>query len=217
MRINEGPADAATVTNTARRAQIVAAAIETIAEVGYAKASFARITAAAALSSPRMISYHFAGKDDLMRQIVEDVLGTAVVFMRERIEAEESAGGRLRAYLESNLEFLRDHPREMAALTEIGPHFDTGAGAPATSVSVQEPSVLGLEVLLRGGQAAGEFRDFDIRSMAVMIRGAVDAAAQRLRAEPGFDFDAYSREVVASFTLATDRPAPKGARRARNP
>lgn len=194
-----------TFTGSARRAQIVRAAIETIAELGYDKASFARITERAGLSSPRMISYHFDGKDDLIRQIVLDVFQAGVEFIQARMEAEDSAAGRLRAYLEANLQFLREHPREMAALTEIGPHLSTDAGEPHTSASAQEPSVRGLETLLNAGRDTGEFRDFDTRSMAVLIRGAIEAAAQRLRGEPGLDFDAYSREVVTTFTLATRR------------
>jgi hypothetical protein len=91
----------------------------------------------------------------------------------------------------------------MAALTEIGPHLRDADGRPYTSQSAQEPSVRGLETLLSEGQRAGEFRDFDVRSMAVIIRGAVDAAAQRLRGRPGLDFDAYAREVTATFELAT--------------
>ncbi|WP_369360387.1 TetR/AcrR family transcriptional regulator [Streptomyces sp. cg2] len=192
-----------TFTNAARRAQIVAAAIETIAELGYAKASFARITARAGLSSPRMISYHFADKDDLMHQIVREVFTAGAEFIGARMAAEETAAGRLRAYVEANLQFLREHPREMAALTEIGPHVRDADGRPYTSQSAQEPSVRGLEELLSAGQRGGEFRDFDVRSMAVMIRGAVDAAARRLRGEPGLDFDTYAREVATAFALAT--------------
>ncbi|PRY02280.1 TetR/AcrR family transcriptional regulator [Allonocardiopsis opalescens] len=193
-------------TATARRAQIVRAAIEVIAELGYDQASFARITERAGLSSPRMISYHFAGKDDLIEQIVEDVLHAGAATITAAIEAETDWRRRLRAYLESNLRFLREHPVEMAALTEIGPHLRAGDGTPRTSAGVQEPSVLGLEHLLAEGQRAGEFRDFDARSMAVMIRGAVDAAAQRLRGGTAFNFDAYTRELVAAFDLATRRP-----------
>ncbi|MYT27673.1 TetR family transcriptional regulator [Streptomyces sp. SID8354] len=192
-----------TFTNAARRAQIVAAAIETIAELGYAKASFARITERAGLSSPRMISYHFADKDDLMHQIVREVFTAGAEFIGARMAAEETMAGRLRAYVAANLQFLREHPQEMAALTEIGPHVRDTGGQPYTSQSTQEPSVRGLEELLSAGQRSGEFRDFDVRSMAVMIRGAVDAAAQRLRGEPGLDFDAYAREVATAFTLAT--------------
>ena len=44
------------VTATARRTQIVQAAIETLAEVGFDRASFAEITRRAGLSSQRLIS-----------------------------------------------------------------------------------------------------------------------------------------------------------------
>jgi AcrR family transcriptional regulator len=152
-----------------------------------------------------MISYHFDGKDDLIRQIVVDVFQAGARFMGARMEAEDTAAGRLRAYLEANLQFLREHPREIAALTEIGPHLRTESGEAYTSESAQEPSVQGLETLLNAGQQSGEFRDFDTRSMAVLIRGAIEAAAQRLRGEPGLDFDAYQRELVTTFTLATQR------------
>lgn len=192
-----------TLTNAARRTQIVAAAIDTIAELGYAKASFAKITERAGLSSPRMISYHFADKDDLMHEIVREVLTAGAEFIGARMAVEETVAGKLRAYLEANLRFLRAHPRQMVALTEIGPHVRDPGGAPYTSQSAQEPSVRGLTELLTAGQRSGEFRDFDVPSMAVMIRGAVDAAAQRLRGEPALDFDAYAREVVTAFELAT--------------
>lgn len=192
-----------TFTNAARRAQIVAAAIETIAELGHARASFARITERAGLSSPRMISYHFADKDDLMQQIVREVFTAGAEFIGARMAAEETVAGKLRAYLEANLQFLREHPREVLALTEIGPYVRDADAQPYTSQSAQEPSVRGLEELLAAGQRSGEFRAFDVRAMAVMIRGAVDAAAQRLRGEPGLDFDAYTRELVTVFSLAT--------------
>jgi AcrR family transcriptional regulator len=194
-----------TFTNEARRAQIVRAAIETIADVGFAKASFARITERAGLRSPRMISYHFADKDDLIHQILHEVLMMAAKLINARVQAADGALGRLLAYLEANLEFLRDHPGEIAALTEIGPHVRNEAQEPYTSVSAQEVSVQGLEKLLSEGQASGEFRDFDPRSMALIIRGAVDSAAVRLRDDPEFDFDAYVHEVVTTFTLAVRR------------
>jgi hypothetical protein len=54
------------LTATARRAQIIAATIETIAELGYGQASFGRIAERAGLSSTRLISYHFADKQELL-------------------------------------------------------------------------------------------------------------------------------------------------------
>ena len=68
----------------ARREQIVAAAIEVIAAAGFAQASFARIAEHAGLSSTRLISYHFAGKADLM--------ATVAGHGRRRRSARTSAG-----------------------------------------------------------------------------------------------------------------------------
>ena len=57
-------------TSAARRAQILDATIEVIAAEGFAGASFKRIDEHAGLSSTRLISYHFAGKDELMAALV---------------------------------------------------------------------------------------------------------------------------------------------------
>jgi AcrR family transcriptional regulator len=62
---------AKTFIGPGRRAQIITAAIEVIAEAGYAKASFSRIAKHAGLSSTGMISYHFAGKEDLLAACVD--------------------------------------------------------------------------------------------------------------------------------------------------
>jgi AcrR family transcriptional regulator len=63
---------------TARRSQILEATIDVVAEEGFAKASFARICERAGLSSTRLISYHFAGKAELVSALVEHV-GALVV------------------------------------------------------------------------------------------------------------------------------------------
>jgi TetR/AcrR family transcriptional regulator, fatty acid metabolism regulator protein len=61
-----------TFTETARRTQIVAAAIDTIAELGYGRASLARIADTAG-TGKSVILYHFSGKDDLIRELVADL------------------------------------------------------------------------------------------------------------------------------------------------
>jgi AcrR family transcriptional regulator len=133
----------------------------------------AKITERAGLSSPRMISYHFDSKDDLIHEILVHVFTAGAEFINERVEAEGTPVGKLRAYVEVNLQFLRAHPQDIAALTEIGPHLRDVAGQRSTSIGAQEVSVQGLEKLLADGHVSGEFRDFDVRSMAVLIRGAI--------------------------------------------
>ncbi len=59
--------------------------------------------------------------------------------------------------------------------------------------------------LLDWGHRTGEFRDFDPRSMAIAIRGVVDAVPARLVQDPELDLDLLAQEFVALFTLATRR------------
>jgi AcrR family transcriptional regulator len=192
-----------TFTESARRAQIVQAAIEVIADVGYAKSSFAKIAERAGLSSTGMISYHFKGKDDLMGEVVAEVGRLATAYMMPRIEAADDSRGRLRAYIESNIALLEVYPKHLRAMTEIlvnlrgdDPQRIDFADSTRSFMDVQEQHV-------REAQAAGEFRDFDARVMVLAIRGAIDSLVVRLATEPGLDIATCGRELADIFDLAT--------------
>lgn len=182
----------------ARRAQIVAAAIDTIAELGYARASFAQIAKRAGLSSTGLISYHFAGKDELIAAVVDEVVGAIGQFMGERMRGEVAPREALRTYIEGNVEFIAAHQSEMKTLLEI---FMNGGFA---YDAVSEEAVLSpVEEILRAGQAAGEFRDFDPRVMSTLIQRAIDGLPFLLVGEPNLNVDAYASEVFTVFDLAT--------------
>jgi AcrR family transcriptional regulator len=191
--------------SSARRAQIVEAAIETVAEVGYAKASLSSIAARLGISKG-VISYHFAGKDDLIAEIVTQVLQQARAYMQPRIEAQTTGSETLRAYIESNLEFMRDNPNQISALVEIVRAAIAGATSPFSrdrNGDSRDAGVHVLAALLKRFQTAGELRpDFDPDAMAIAIRAVIDAAPGRL-ADPTFDIDQYTHETVAIFDRAT--------------
>ena len=71
-------------------------AIDAIAELGYSNASMAEIAKRAGVSKG-VISYHFAGKRELIEQVVNTVVEKASAVMLPRIYAEHSAAGMLRA------------------------------------------------------------------------------------------------------------------------
>jgi AcrR family transcriptional regulator len=199
MRSN-GPNDSRTFVTDARRAQIVAAAIDTIAEDGYANASLSRIAVRLGISKG-VISYHFAGKDDLIAEIVTQVLQRARAYMQPRIEAQTTGPKMLRTYIESNLEFIRDNPNQLRAIVEIMRATFVGARRPVSGNS--DAGVHILAELLARFQAAGDFRpDFDPNAMAMAIRAVIDVAPNRLT-DPEFDIDKYAHETVTLFHLAT--------------
>lgn len=189
-----------TFVSSARRAQIIDAAIETLAEVGYANASLSRIAVRLGISKG-VISYHFAGKDDLIAEVVSQVLQRARAYMQPRIEAQTTGAEMLRAYIESNLEFIRDNPNQLSAVIEIARATIAGARPPVSGN--RDGGVHILAELLTRFQTAGDFRvDFDANAVAIAIRAVIDAAPARLP-DPAFDIDQYAREAVTIFHRAT--------------
>ena len=194
-----------TFIEIARRAQIVTAAIDTIAEVGYVRASLAQIARRLGISRG-LISYHFAGKDELIAQVVSEVLEQGKAYMRPRILAQASTGsGFLRAYIESNLAFMREHRNHMVAIVEIARGGLTADGQQRFYGDADiDEAVKILEQHLARFQSQGELRpDFDPRVMAVAIRAAIDAVPRRLAHDPDLDIDNYAREIATTFELAT--------------
>jgi len=185
-------------TASARRAQIITATIAVIAEEGFGHATFARIAEHAELSSTRLISYHFAGKDELVHAVVAHVFERIGRFMYERVAAAADAPGRLRAYIEGNVEFIATHRAEMKALLEIL----LGGGLPADPAGFGKASSH-VESILREGQADGVFRDFDPRVMATAVHRSIEGLAFLLYAEPDLDTTAYAGELVTLFELGT--------------
>lgn len=189
----------------ARRAQIVECAIEVIAEVGYTNASMARIAERAGISRG-LISYHFAGKDELITQVLITVFADAARFMEPSVAAEPTAAGQLRAYIQSNVDYMRTHPNRIVAIVEI---LSGGAVADGTlgidPIEAEERGLAPLVELFRHGQENGEFREFDPRVMARAVRSVIDGIPPHM-SDPDLDLDTYARELTTLFDLATRNP-----------
>ncbi|GAB2700270.1 TetR/AcrR family transcriptional regulator [Kitasatospora kifunensis] len=192
-----------TFTESGRRAQIVQGAIEVTAEVGYAKATFSRIAKQAGLSSTGMISYHFAGKDDLMHEVIAEVARVTTAHMLPRINAAEDARGRLRAFIESNVELLTVCPQHLKALIEVLPNLGgedpTRVGYKASIREAMEAQ----EQAVHAAQQSGEFREFDAQLMLTALRGAIDGIVMRWVGDPSFDVAKAGRELADFFDRAT--------------
>lgn len=200
-----------TFTETARRAQIVKAAIDTIAELGYGQASLARIAETAG-TSKGVIVYHFGGKDELIRELVSEVVARGVAYMEPRIDAEPTGAGKLQAYIESNLAFMRKNRNDMVAIVEIVLNARSADGSRLYDFSVQDEGVAALQQLLAYFQGTGEFRaGFDPHVMAMAIRAAINAVPAQLARDPALDVGHHAHELADLFYVAT-RPgeSPRG-------
>ncbi len=168
-----------------------------LAEVGYEAASLARIAAAAGVSKG-VVSYHFAGKDELLREIVGRVTAEGAAFMTPRILAATTGKDRLGAYVRSNVAFMASHRDALIALVEVVIH----AAPPNPYAAYHDNTLVALQELLAEGQRAGEFGPFSPEVFAMAVRAAIDSLPARLRADPTADIDACANELAELFQRA---------------
>lgn len=188
---------AKSLTEQARRAQIVAAAIEVVAELGYQATSFRQIAHRAGLSSTGLISYHFKDKQELVDEVYAEVLRRFGAFVLDRLDRADTAAGELRAFLSANLRFMAAHRAEMVAFLRLRPHV--------SERGVVEEDHRRMTDLLRAGQAAGEFRDFDPEVMAIFLLSLRIGVLTRAAEDAGVDIELCERELLTAVELVTRR------------
>ncbi|GAA3660336.1 TetR family transcriptional regulator [Lentzea atacamensis] len=188
----------------ARRGQIVAATIETITEIGYAKASFVQIARRAGIS-PGLITYHFARREELMKQVMLTVHNSMDQELTARTEGSESYCAALRGLIEGFVHYCAEHPAELIAISQIAAAARDAEAARTWAEEQNATALAELEDMFREGQEAGEFRDFAPRVMAVSVMAAMEATPAELMARPGTDVTAYAKELADIFELAVRR------------
>src|SRR5688500_10753261 len=125
----------------ARRRQIVDSAIEVLAREGFGAATFARIASWAGLSSTGLISYHFADKAALMRDVVARVFGKAFDCIRPRMDAQTSPSAVLHEFIVASVEFYAAHPHDITALTAVRGNLRQPDGRPEFGPEIHEPEL----------------------------------------------------------------------------
>ncbi|MFJ5677447.1 TetR family transcriptional regulator [Streptomyces sp. NPDC093097] len=185
-----------------RRAQIIEAAIEVIAERGFAKASMAQIAARAGVSKG-VISYHFAGKNELVERTVEQVYDGLGSFVAARLAGQTGTAAWLRVYIGSIATYMADHRSQLTALGEIFVNFRAEDGGLRYGPDSSEPLYAHVESVFREGQQRGELRAFDARVMAVTLQGGIDDMFAYWSAHPEHDLMAHAHELTDLFWHAT--------------
>jgi AcrR family transcriptional regulator len=186
----------------ARREQIVGAAIDVLHESGFAATSLGAIAERIGVSKG-VISYHFTGKDEVLREVIAHVLAEARAYMVPRIAAAGSYAEALRLYVTSNFEYISAHRRKIIAFAEIMNGMPPAGAEPAPYDEGRQRATEELADLLAAGQAAGEFGGgFSASVAAVSLRASVDVLSVLLRADPDLDLGAYGAELLRLYERA---------------
>jgi TetR/AcrR family transcriptional regulator, transcriptional repressor of bet genes len=180
----------------ARKEQIIKAGIEVLRDNGYINTSLSKI-ANIAKTSTGLISYHFSGKEDLMNHILLYLVEEEKAFIKEKIEHKQTHMNKLMAFIEAGIAYRGTKRGNITALLEIVFNVRTPDDVPYFRVEMnpEEELSLLLEDILLEGQTAKEFIDFNVKVVAMIIRGAISLSMSLPQNEEVIRFEDYSDEV----------------------
>ena len=192
-----------TFTQAARRAQIVTAAIEVIAEIGWAQTSIRKIADRVGVAMSAVL-YHFGNKDNLVDAIIEEMYRSALAAVAPAIQAENTSTGKLAAYIRANIAYFDTHRTQLAALAQLSSGYQPTDGRRFDELGMtdglrEELGVLDPTPILVAGQQNHEFGDFSAGSTSIALRGAVNAVVEKILQEPAFDARGYANDLVDIF------------------
>src|SRR5699024_1262335 len=182
----------------ARREQIIEAAIITLDEIGYVKASLAQIAKRARISTA-LISYHFTDKSDLMNHLLTNLLEGSTTYILEEVQQETTHHRKIETFITASLAYQGTHPERNTALIEIIFNARTPDNIPYYKLSDDEdedPIMNELKLILYDGQKKGAVGEFNIDVMANMIQGAIGEYMFNTDITKKVDLKTYGSELV---------------------
>lgn len=190
-------------TRSARKAQIVAAAIDLIAEVGFAHASIRKIADRVGIAMSAVL-YHFGTKDNLVDAIVEHMYRTMLTQLAPAIDAERTATGKLHTYIRCSTSYFGTHRTALKALASLGTTYVPTDGRRFEELGLrpdiaEQLAILDPTSILAAGQHDGEFGDFPLQSTAIALRGAVNGVVDKVLGDPGYDVGSYAGDLIEIF------------------
>lgn len=165
-----------------------------LGEVGYAAASIGRIAERAGVSKG-VVTYHFASKDDLLRQMALRFLRECSAHIAARVANASGPMERLRAELAAELEFFSTRRTEFRALSEVLANHRDPLFARAFE-DVADAETESLSRLLQLGQRAGTLRTFDAEEVAHLIHSAKNGMLARWAEDERVDLVASTSSLI---------------------
>jgi AcrR family transcriptional regulator len=167
-----------------------------IARHGLSGTSFTRIAEEAGISSPGLISYHFAGKDELFTVLTQQLLDACADAIEEAVGAAPDPHAAVAAYVTAFVSWQDANREGVAALWRLA----SGWKAPGLDRAFDEtPLVAPLLRVLEEGRASGALRDVNPSVVAQGMLCAVEAFHDAAAADPGLTADTFAAELVELF------------------
>jgi TetR/AcrR family transcriptional regulator, fatty acid metabolism regulator protein len=200
---DKGQSPPKTFTQRKRRDQLVACAIDALAELGFQGTSVAEVARRAGVSKG-VVTYHFAAKDDLMFAAVAEIFDSVTEFLEDRLGGT-SPERFVADYVNAWVAYYRLRTRYMLAIREIWGNFRDDSGHQHFGPQAVSGELGVVQQVLEYGQANDSLAKFDARVMAVTMKASLDALLNQLATDPELDLEAYGAQLVTLFERATAR------------
>ena len=189
----------------ARRAQIIDATLQVVAEQGFAGASLARIAKKAGISKS-IVLYHFTNKNALLEAAVWQFFTATEAHMSPLLTAESTASGYLRAWITGQISFFAFNRVGFLAMAEIVGGLRRADGT-RVFAEIDNDELAYIASILRQGQEEGEFREFDVDEYAALINRIVNGILIDWHEDSSSDLTSHAI-VAAEFVLHATRRHP---------
>lgn len=175
---------------------MIQATIETVAEVGFHKASLARIAERTGIAKGGII-YHFSSRDELVRAALQAVFDRLTRSVVERLEGVPSLREAVWTYVVSLVGYLDAHRDEVRLISEgfAATQSAEGAGAQVHTRWSTLADLLDQAVAETGRTGV------DTRVLAVTVSGGIDALVAEAVRDPGFDLGAAGERLAEMVDL----------------
>lgn len=175
-----------TLTERARRAQLIEVTRELIAARGYGGTSLASIAEAAGVTKAAVL-YYFPTKAAVVEAAYREVLTALTGDVAAAVETADPADGPA-AYIRSMIGHLREHPEHVRMIIEA-----IGSGEAEHEREERWRPLAG--IIDQAARARGS-EGVDARTLAVIVGGGIDAIVSEQLDDPGYDSTSAAEKLV---------------------
>ncbi|MGI5122727.1 TetR family transcriptional regulator [Marinactinospora thermotolerans] len=189
-----GRAGSRSFTETARREQLTWAAVRTVNELGYHRASLAEIAKRADIAKSAVV-YYFSSKETLLLEVVRSAFAALGEEVLAAVRDADGTAARLRAYADAYLGHVDAHRAAIAAAVEIAVSHRTADGRPLYLVENDEDTALLRDILARGIDD-GTFRPMPLDVAVGLAESVLDRSITVVQRDPHADLGELRRHAV---------------------
>lgn len=183
-----------TFTETGRRAQIIGAAIVTVNEIGYHRASVSEIAARAGVAKSAIV-YYFSSKESLLLSVVDEVFTRLFASLEPAVHAETDPAAQLAAYARAYLLYVDTHRADVTAGIEIVVSHRTADGTPLYLTGTEADSAL-LRGILAAGMDAGVFRRMPLTIAVSVVEALLDVWTTELQRDMSAELGPFGEQTI---------------------